>query len=307
MANIGRRRILTTGAAALLAAPALVGARGGRAAGYEITFDSNLATVGNSLIDQSVDMVIHFAARAGRGRGALAHQTIPGASMKWNWEHARAAVVDGRAVLAQGRQHVWMGVESVPFRHVQNPGDFCDLAAWVDWHRLASDNGVTRVFVFEAWHDLRSGAPGYAPEDRADPDAAVPWRQRIEVARPHWERIAEHVNARRRPGDPAVALIPGGRTLAAIHDDIRRGAAPPRLAGIGDLFADSIHPNVAGRYAMACVMYACLYRRSPEGLPAATADVWGRAFERVPGDLAGYLQKVAWSTARADARSGVAG
>lgn len=301
MDRIGRRQVLGA-VAALAAAPALLRAPRARAA--EPGVGANLATVGNSLIDQSVDMV-HFFARSQGGRGRLGHQTIPGSSMRWNWTHAAESYFDGRALLAQGGQDLWMGVESVPFRHVQGRGDFCDVTAWSDWGRLAADNGVRRLHVFEAWHDLRSGRPGYEPEDRADPDTGVPWRARIDLARPDWEGIADQMEGTRRRGDPEVALIPGGGTLAAIHDDIRRGRAPAGLDSIQDLFADSIHPNPLGRYALACVMYACLYRRSPEGLPTATTDVHGNAFGRVPAGLAGYFQRVAWSTARADKRSGV--
>lgn len=300
MGGVGRRRILA--AAAACAAAPFLGPGRGRAA--ELGHDANLASVGNSLTDETVD-IVHFFARARGGRGALGAQSIPGASMRWNWDHAAEASVNGRALLARGGQDLWLGVESVPFRHVQGPGEPCDLAAWRDWTRLAAEGGVARLYLFEAWHDLRSGRPDYAPEDRADPDVGVPWRARIDLARPHWEAIADHADAGRRRGDPELAIVPGGRMLAAVHDDIGRGAAPGGLAAIGDLFADSIHPNPLGRYALACLVYACLYRRSPEGLPAAAADRHGRPFPRVPAALAGYFQRRAWSVARADARSGV--
>lgn len=298
-----RRAALRIGGAALFL-PALGGGRASAAAPYEITFNSNLITVGNSLIDQSVDMVHSFRVQQ-RGTGTLTSQSIPGAPMRWNWDHARNATTNARAALATGRHDVWMGVESVPFRHVQN--DICDIDAWTDWYRLAIGNGVTRFFLFEAWHDLQSGKPDYQPEDRADPDTGIPWRDRIDFARRFWVGIVDHVNSRKRPGDPRMNMIPGGRMFGAIHDDIAAGRAPSGLRRIEDLFMDTIHPNTRGRYAMACVMYACIFRRVPAGLPARTQNIWGAPFDAIPPDEAAYFQKLAWKVALAEPHSGLTG
>lgn len=299
MAGLGRRRFL----AGALAAPLALGPRAARAAARP--FDANLATVGNSLTDESVD-IVHFFARSRGGQGALGRQSIPGAPLQWNWDHAHEAYdLDGRALLAGGGQRLWLGVESVPFRHLQGPGEPCDIRAWDRWARLAGDGGVERIGVFEAWHDLDSGRPGYVPEDRADPDTGLRWRERLDAARPHWAAISDRLEARRRPGDPAVVLIPGGAALAAAHDDIARGKAPAGLGDSRDLFSDSIHPNLAGRYYMACVMFACLYRSSPEGLPVAPRDRHGNPMGRVPPPLAAYFQRRAWQVARAEPRAGL--
>lgn len=273
---------------------------------YEITTNSNLVTVGNSLIDQSVDMLHDFMKRYRRGRGTLSHQTIPGASMNWNWLHAENAFTNARATLAQGRQNVFMGVESVPFRHVQGAGEICDIDAWRQWYDLATANGVTRVFLFEAWHDRMSGTPGYQPEDRADPDTGIPWRKRIDFARRHWEGIVDYVNSRREPQQPEMNMLPGGTMLGAIHDDIARGTAPSSLRSIDDLFLDTIHPNIKGRYAMACMMFAGIFRVSPVGFSGETSDIWGRPFETVPRDEARYFQELAWQIASADPITGIA-
>ena len=84
MAGLGRRRFL----AGALAAPLALGPRAARAAARP--FDANLATVGNSLTDESVD-IVHFFARSRGGQGALGRQSIPGAPLQWNWDHAHQA------------------------------------------------------------------------------------------------------------------------------------------------------------------------------------------------------------------------
>ncbi|MFD1195090.1 hypothetical protein ACFQ3C_10450 [Seohaeicola saemankumensis] len=294
-----RRTVLKTGGAAVLGIAGLTGAASGAAG---LNLNSNLVTVGNSLIDQSVDMVQSFRT-ARRGRGDLSHQTIPGAPMAWNWKNAGTANLNARDVLARGGQHIWMGVESVPFRHVQ--ADICDINAWSDWYRLAIDNGVQRFLLFEAWHDLRSGLPDYQPEDRADPDTGILWRDRLDFALPFWTGIVDHVNKTRRPSEPEMHMIPGGQMLARIHDDIAAGRAPSSLTQIEDLFMDNIHPNIRGRYAMACIMYACIFHDDPNGLPRRTKNIWGQPYDTVAAEEAGYFQKIAWEVARANPIAGL--
>ena len=297
-----RRTVLKTGGAAALA-PAL-GMMSEAGASTDITLNANLVTVGNSLIDQSVDMVQSFRT-ARRGRGDLSHQTIPGAPMAWNWKNANSANLDARALLARGGQTIWMGVESVPFRHVQD--SVCDINAWSDWYRLAIDNGVQRFLLFEAWHDLRSGQPDYQPEDRGDPDTGIQWRERLDFARPFWAGIVDHVNKTRATDEPEMHMIPGGQMLARIHDDMAAGRAPGRLSRIEDLFEDNIHPNTRGRYAMACIMYACIFHDDPKGLPLRTTNIWGNPYDPVPRGEAAYFQQTAWEIARTDPLSGLSG
>lgn len=306
MTRMNRRTILKTGTAALSfpligSMPNMVAAQGA-----EISLNANLVTVGNSLIDQSVDMVHFFASNYGRGNGSLSHQTIPGASFHWNWNNANNATTNARAVLERGGQDICLGVESVPFRHVQAPGDVCSITAWQDWYDLAIGNGVTRFFVFEAWPDLQSGSPNYVPEDKADPDTGIPWRERISFSRQFYMKMVDYVNTRRGNG-PVANLVPGGAMFGQIYDDIAAGRAPDGLNGIQDLFLDTIHPNTNGRYAMACVMYACLFRRNPRGMPVRTANVHGSFYDRVPPRQAAYFQALAWKIANAEPTSGLSG
>lgn len=306
MTRMNRRSVLKTGSAGL-ALPLLGLAPGTSTAQTAgITLNSNLVTVGNSLIDQSVDMVHFFMTDYGRGRGTLIHQSIPGAPFQFNWDHAHEATVDAKAALKQGGQDIFMGVESVPFRHVQDPGDVCSITAWSDWYDLAISNGVTRFLVFEAWPDLQSGSPDYDPEDKADPDTHIPWRERIEFSRQFYVKMVDHVNERSGGGPPAH-LVPGGAMFGQIHDDIAAGIAPEGLDGINDLFLDTIHPNISGRYAMACLMYACIFRRDPKGLPLRTANIHGDFYDRVPPKHAAYFQALAWKIANAEPATGVAG
>ncbi len=306
MIKMKRRSVLKAGGA-VLSLPLLSSLPTvGTAQTGGITFNSNLVTVGNSLIDQSVDMVHFFMTDYGRGSGTLTHQTIPGAPFQWNWDHAQEATTNAKAALQRGGQDIFMGVESVPFRHLQAPGDICSVTAWTDWYALAVNNGVTRFFVFEAWPDLQSGSPDYEPEDRADPDTDIPWRERIAFSRQFYMRMVDAVNSGKGRG-PAANLVPGGAMFGRIYDDIAVGRAPEGLSSIQDLFIDTIHPNISGRYAMACLMYACFFQRDPKGLPVRTANIHGAFYDRVPPRHAAYFQTLAWEIAKAEPVAGLTG
>lgn len=306
MSRMNRRTILKSGTAAL--AMPLIGGLPNMAAAQaaEISLNANLVTVGNSLIDQSVDMVNFFSSVYGRGNGTLTHQSIPGAPFQWNWDHAHQATINAKAALQRGGQDIFMGVESVPFRHLQDPGDVCSVTAWKDWYDLAIGNGVSRFFVFEAWPDLQSGSPDYEPEDRGDPDTQIPWRERISFSRQFYMRMVDYVNERKGNG-PTANLIPGGAMFGQIYDDMAAGRTPEGLNGIQDLFLDTIHPNISGRYAMACLMYACIFRRNPQGMPVRTANIHGTFYDRIPPRQAAYFQALAWEIANAEPISGLSG
>jgi prepilin-type N-terminal cleavage/methylation domain-containing protein len=56
---------------------------------------------------------------------------------------------------------------------------------------------------------------------------------------------------------------------------------------------DGSHPNPTGTYLAACVFYATIYEKSPEGLPSRLAD-GSTVLADVPPGVARQLQAVAW-------------
>lgn len=304
---------------------------------YEIDLNSNGLGVGHSLLDQSIYMLDYFQDDVGSGTGNTQRHSIAGSPLQFNWDNAGTAIeVNGRTVLAGGAQDFLILTESVPFRHVQSypytsgtdtfdspetaqsSREICDPRAWVDWHNLAAANGVTRVFVYETWHDTRSGTASQGDiEDQADPFVGDTWRDRIDNQRSHWE---EFVTLLRTGDHPAldftasitagtqISIIPGGQVLAEIHDILEAGTEPGNVSYTDfftDFFSDDIHPTIAGRYAIACAMYACVFRTTPVGLPGATDDIHGTPFATVSANDAAWLQSVAWSVCQADSLSGL--
>ena len=149
--------------------------------------------------------------------------------------------------------------------------------------RRASPNAKT--YCYETWtHVLNNDFVG--------------WRQRINQDRPTWESMARGI---RNDG----LIVPAGQAMAALYDALQRGSVG-RLTLINQVFSDDIHVNNIGNYYVALVMYATLFKMSPEGLPDIPAGAYQQTV-RVETDAATRLalQRLAWQTVQGYAFSGV--
>lgn len=75
------------------------------------------------------------------------------------------------------------------------------------------------------------------------------------------------------------------------------GKALQQVPGLILHEADGSHPNATGSYLAACVFYAVIYERSPEGLPGQLT-VNGAQMTDVPAATAVILQRIAWQSAQ---------
>ena len=149
--------------------------------------------------------------------------------------------------------------------------------------RRASPN--IKTYCYETWtHVLNNDFVG--------------WRQRINQDRPTWESMARGI---RTDG----LIVPAGQAMAALYDALQRGNVG-RLTHISQVFSDDIHVNNTGNYYVALVMYATLFKMSPEGLPDIVAGPYQQTV-RVETDAATRLalQRLAWQTVQGYAFSGV--
>jgi hypothetical protein len=258
--------------------------------------------VGHSLTGPTLPAMladIHGKLRTG---GRVENQVIVGSPLHWNWSHSAGAEdVDGRAELATGEIDVLVLTEGLPF---YDPDD--EWSTTVEdalrWHDLATGaNPEAQTYLYELWHDLRSGT---GVDVEHDPNDHLPWRERLDLSLADWEYVLDEVNARRRPGSREMLMIPVGQAMARMHDAIAEGSVPG-LTSIRDLFADDIHPNDLGWYFIAMVHYATIYGRDPHGLPRSLKDEWGGHYRAPPLPLATRMQEIAWEAVTAYPRSGV--
>lgn len=275
--------------------------------------------VGHSLISDVPDMVAAFAAARAREAGHPAFRFVEqfrlGASLVMQWEELLAEPgartpqpAPFRAhwfdALPQGGFDALVLVDSVPRGGARMRETLQYADNFVGAARSASPG--LRVFVYEPWHCVRSGTAKGCDYD-AYPHSGMRWRQRVDADAPAWDEVVAGLRSA-YPG-LQVALIPGARGLAALHDAIARGEVPGWTAIEKDAFDDDIHLNPHGKYFVACLHYAALTGRSPLGLPIEVADRAGASYWNVPNwqkktyapprpELARALQSIAWTAAQ---------
>lgn len=255
--------------------------------------------IGHSLVGTTMPPMLDTVIQARHGTGQVQAQVINGAPLRFNWDHPESAQgVDARAALAQGGHGTVVMTEAIPLVNHTTWNDTHGYATL--WYDLAiSANPQAQVFLYETWHDLRSGT---GAEVEWDDNAHIPWRERLDLDLPQWQGIVDHVNDRRAPGDPAMRLLPAGQAMARLHDEIAAGTVPG-LDGIEDVFHDTIHPNDIGSYFVVMVKYAAITGESPVGLPRITRNRYGGTFEAPAPELAERLQHIAWTVVQEFERS----
>lgn len=244
--------------------------------------------LGHSLVGP--DMPAMLAAAAGHRWHA---QTGWGTSLRNHWEgevnglSSGATHRDPRDALASGEYGAVVFTEMVELRDAlrwHEPGK--TLARWADLAKAG--NTAVRLHLYETWHRLD------------DPDG---WEARIAGDRAAlWEAGLLR---------PALAkghllhVIPGGALLAAAVGAAERGDLPG-ITSRHEFFSDEIHLSDLGSWTIAMLHYACLYRRSPEGLAARLPRGDG-TLAGAPEDAAAALQALAWKIASDDPLSGIRG
>ncbi len=250
--------------------------------------------VGHSLVNFDMPtMLAALAADAGKTH-RRGEQIITGAPLRWNWQHSHEAQgLDARVELPTGDWNVLVLTEAIPLlNHLTWSGTY-EYAG--NFHQLALDgNAATRTFVYETWHCIDSGSPTGCP---FDDESHIDWRQRLDVDLPRWQGIVDHLNANH--DGAAVELIPAGQALALLDDRLHAQAGVvPGIGHVFDLFANEIHLSDAGNYFVALVMFAAIYRQSPQGLTHDISNVWGQPYDLPSVEAAAALQTIAWDAVR---------
>lgn len=257
-----RRAVLSAAAAVFvlaLAGPRLA------AAGPTDPFALRVIQSGHSLTDPIVPMLNALLASKGVRQSSpylVDRSTIPGSPMDWRWTHrtdfpdARHDIADYDMLVLTERVSLsgtvpWHGSESMALR-------------WFE-HAWSQGNGGAgaQTVLYASWVDVDSGPGNANPHN--DPEAHIPFRERLPLEMARWQAIADHVNANRPEGSPVMRVIPGPLVMAAAYDAITAGAAPG-ISAIEDLFADNIHVSDAGAYLIALAHFAVLYDVDPRTL-----------------------------------------
>ena len=131
-----------------------------------------------------------------------------------------------------------------------------------------------------------------------------PWRQTLDTQGKEWEKMQDYANQNRPNGAPPVYIIPGHKMMAKLYDDIQLGIVPG-ITNISQFFSDNIHTNERGAYAISMIHYACIFNKSPVGLPHNLLPNAPSNTVLPTQALATYLQNMIWNVVTSYPRTGV--
>ncbi len=258
---------MTTALALLLAAPVT---------------NVNAFYMGHSLMSDIPDMVMSLARASGQNKFTFKDENIPGSPLHWHWtqqtkrENKFEPQFQGWAFdCITSATTDFVLTDSVPRGDegsVQSTIEF--MGRFLKFAR--SKNPKIRVWYYEGWHCINTGTPAGCAYDKSAPSRNLTWIPRLDRDHAMWSGIVNKVNANHpaKPGEEKVRLIPTGIALSQLAKEIDAG----KIAGYTNhkqLFDDDIHLNSAGKYFIGLVHYACLFGKTPLGLPSNVKNRWG--------------------------------
>jgi hypothetical protein len=257
-----------------------------------LSFLTDVLFVGHSLVGPSLPPLLDATLQQMGAPSVVQAQIINGSSLAFNWDHsAEAEGVDAKARLATQPADVLILTESQPVVGQVKYSDSAGYAA--KFSGLALDaNPQVRLYIYENWPSLNSG-PGAITKD--DPDASIPWRERIALDLPVWEGIVADTAAK---VGHEVKLLPVGQAMGILADEIKAGTVPG-IKDIREMFSDDIHPNGKGLYFVAMVQAAAIMGKSPEGVPAKVTRAWASRDAVISDAQALAFQQIAWKALQA--------
>ena len=220
---------------------------------------------GHSLTDPIPDPLRAMIVAAGNRAAVVDRSTIPGSPMDWRWNNAPGHG-SPNARTAMENYDLLVLTERVPLSNTLPWHNSPEQALM--WYELAATEGNAgqgaETVLYASWVGIDSGPDAENPHN--DPEAHIPFRERLDLEMARWEQIQAHVNENRGAGSPPMRMIPGPLLMAEIYDAIEAGTVPD-LSDISDLFSDDIHINDLGAYYIALAHYAVIFERDPRGLP----------------------------------------
>lgn len=261
--------------------------------------------LGHSLVGP--DMPAMLAQLAPEGH-VWASQLGSGTTLKAHWEPGveilhyqppapETGFADARAAIGSGTFDAVVLTEMVEIRDAIRYHDSATyLSRWADLARGA--NPETEVFLYETWHYL---------------DDSDGWLERIDGdLERYWEGRLLRADLVHTGGVRPLLMIPAGQAMARLVRAVEGRGGVDNLTDRTSLFRknddgsqDQIHPNDLGVYLVALVHYACLYRRSPVGLPHELLRGDGTPADAPGPDAARLMQEAAWTAVLAHPFSGV--
>ncbi len=226
--------------------------------------------------------------------------TIPGSSIKWRWENPiGTGAVDARLDIANWE--LLCITERVPLLYEGGNNQ--------QWYLdgIQEQKEFLSKYVNNAWTNgnNKKGAPTLLWTTWTNIDNSNgPWRQMLDIQGAEFERMQDYANANKPAAAPPVYMIPGHKMMARLYDDIQLGRVPG-ITNINQFFGDNIHTNELGAYAICMIHYACIFNKSPLGLPNNLIPDPPPNTPIPSKELATYLQTMIWDVVTHYSRTGI--
>lgn len=220
------------------------------------------------------------------------YQEVLGSPLSWHWHETSEAThphndelhVDYLlSSLRSGNITHLVITDSVPRGNLWGEEETVEYLARIV-ERARTGRPDIKTYYYETWAQLGSGLPD---DPEAGIDTAlhrfVTWRARLEADGPMWERIVANVNevVPPGPGEYPVQLIPAGRILGLVVDEIEAGNIEG-FDSVHDLFGDNIHTNNYGKYIIGMIHASVLTGRDPADWPIDVWGLWSSYWETLP-------------------------
>jgi hypothetical protein len=239
---------------------------------------------------------------------ARGHRFVYGSDICWGqsigyiWDRPTTGSTTANAFGYYGNalsESGWDAIAMQPYAAALE-GEAGDVAAVQRFIAFAQKkNPDVQFYIYETWP--------YKPKEGFD--FATQWMREYPLdkgvkeggchSRDYCAKLVAQVRAAQPGMKKPLLVIPAGDMLYELDQRMKAGKVPG-FANAGELYADSIHLNDAGNYAVRCVFFATLYGENPKGLAAAPD-----AKPPVSDELAAIFQDAAWAVVSQHALAGV--
>lgn len=250
--------------------------------------------VGHSLVNFDMPHMLSELAKASGKSYNYNQQICNGAPLWWNFEnYAGCQGTPYVQAFPQGNHDVLVVTEAIPLQnHLTWSNTYANARKFFRYALDNNQNKPLRYYIYETWHCIHTGTAEGCPYDNGD---SLTWQPRLRTDFRLWRSIVDSV--RHSFPSEEVWMVPAGQAFYNLTEAIHRGELP----GVQDFrhfFTDDIHLTNAGNYFVALVMYACIFRESPEGLPSRLTGRFGGDITGLPSTAqAAVMQRVAWEMA----------
>jgi hypothetical protein len=270
---------------------------------------ASVVLVGHSLINYEMPEYLGTLASSKGLAYSKALQVIIGSPLRLNFENCRRATAgyqDVPSSFSYSCDAIESGTGSGPYdavlvteanntlaghRQYNNTDEY--VARYMEL--LRGRNPAGRTLLFTTWEALPTYGASWGAKQAADLAAYE------EVA-----RSAAQIAAGRGTGG-TVEVVPVNIALRDLLARIASGGVPG-VTSRDQIFMDDVHMTRAGNYFVACVVFAVLYNRSPEGATEVVPSPYAGqpALVDLSGGAGRAMQRLAWDVVSTYRTGGVA-